>query len=158
MPVKTKQATITCALCKRAYEYEDDAVNGVGSAECLPDGYLVSGIWICDDCGSCPECGASRCDWKPRCEHQLDTKEDAYRWALECGPYERVEELPSDGPCSAGLGKTSLGEECQDCQYYLANTPESGAKPCPFTEGLPYCPKCGCHFITHNDDGSCVED
>lgn len=98
MPTKTVPATITCGLCRRTYEYEDDAVNGVGTVDCLPDGYFAGGIWICDDCGSCPECGASRCDWKPRCEHQLDTKEDAYRWALE--------ELPSGGVTPCPLSNT----------------------------------------------------
>jgi predicted RNA-binding Zn-ribbon protein involved in translation (DUF1610 family) len=27
-----------------------------------------------------------------------------------------------------------------------------------FMEATNYCPDCGCHYATHNDDGSCVED
>ncbi len=27
-----------------------------------------------------------------------------------------------------------------------------------YTELDHYCPKCGCHYATHNDDGSCVVD
>ncbi len=27
-----------------------------------------------------------------------------------------------------------------------------------YTELEHYCPKCGCHWATHNDDGSCVVD
>ena len=25
-------------------------------------------------------------------------------------------------------------------------------------EAEHFCPKCGCHWMTHNDDGSCVDD
>ena len=51
-------STITCDYCHQSYEYEDDAVDGVGTLECLPDGYfLPSGEWMCDTCGSCPKCG-----------------------------------------------------------------------------------------------------
>jgi len=56
----TKLATYECDYCHKGYEFEDDAFDGVGSAECLPDGYFLGdGTWMCDDCGSCPNCGRS---------------------------------------------------------------------------------------------------
>ena len=58
--VRTELSTYECDYCHKGYEFEDDAVDGMGSAECLPDGYFLGdGTWMCDDCGSCPECGRS---------------------------------------------------------------------------------------------------
>jgi len=51
--------TIQCDTCKQVYEFEEEVVP-IGTpmpAENLPDGYLIHGEWICDECGSCPECG-----------------------------------------------------------------------------------------------------
>ena len=48
---ETKANTIICSVCHIKFEFEDDAVNGVGSAECLPDGVITpAGDWVCDDC------------------------------------------------------------------------------------------------------------
>ncbi len=55
--VATKPVKIKCDFCKTTFNFDDDAVDGIGSAECLPDGYLFDGKWMCDACGSCPECG-----------------------------------------------------------------------------------------------------
>jgi len=58
--VPTKPATIECDYCHKSYDFEDDMVDGIGSAECMPDGYILpTGEWICQDCGGCPECGRS---------------------------------------------------------------------------------------------------
>lgn len=77
----TKAATITCDSCKRVYDFDDDAVDGAGSADCLPDGYLVSGLWICDECGSCSTCGMTKVDYKPKCDHAIPEREaDGIRW------------------------------------------------------------------------------
>lgn len=46
--------TITCSLCGQVYEYEDE-----GTMDSMPDGYFHGSDWICDSCGSCPECGKS---------------------------------------------------------------------------------------------------
>ncbi len=47
----TQPAAITCADCKESFDYDDDTVDGVGSADCLPDGYLLpNGEWVCADC------------------------------------------------------------------------------------------------------------
>lgn len=43
---------IICDICHEVYEFEDD-----GTTECMPDGYLTEGRWICDKCGSCLKCG-----------------------------------------------------------------------------------------------------
>ncbi len=53
--------SITCDICGESYEYEDEDHTGRDwiDAEALPDGYFVDGMWICDKCGSCPECGRS---------------------------------------------------------------------------------------------------
>ena len=49
--MKTTPAKITCDYCQESFDYDDDTVDGVGSADCLPDGYLLpDGDWICDDC------------------------------------------------------------------------------------------------------------
>lgn len=46
---------IKCDYCGEIHEFEDD-----GSVDCMPNGYILpTGEWICDDCGSCPECGKS---------------------------------------------------------------------------------------------------
>ena len=90
-----RQTKITCEVCKEVYEYEerywlgDDGVENA-SAEDVPDGYFVphyqtnQWVWICDGCGSCPKCGASRVEpRKPRCEHQLRHKEaDGLCWKI----------------------------------------------------------------------------
>lgn len=50
----TKPATIHCDYCYESYEFDDDGI----TADCMPDGYILpTGEWMCDDCGSCPECG-----------------------------------------------------------------------------------------------------
>lgn len=46
------KSQVTCGICEESYEFEDD-----GTVDCMPDGYLTGGLWICDRCGSCPECG-----------------------------------------------------------------------------------------------------
>ena len=93
--VKTRQAKITCEVCKETIEYEErywldkDGIDN-SPVEDVPDGYFVphyetnKWVWICDDCGSCPKCGASRVEpRKPRCEHQMHKKEqDNLRWQL----------------------------------------------------------------------------
>lgn len=56
----TTPAKITCDYCRVVYDFDDDAIDGIGSVDCLPDGYFPGdGTWMCDDCGSCPECGRS---------------------------------------------------------------------------------------------------
>ncbi len=59
--VQTK--SITCDVCNNSFDYEvwkdAEAKDGSRPAEELPDGYLIFGKWICQDCGSCSECGAS---------------------------------------------------------------------------------------------------
>jgi hypothetical protein len=51
-----KMNVIKCDYCKQDYEYEHDD----GTVDCLPDGYILpTGEWICDECGSCPECGTT---------------------------------------------------------------------------------------------------
>ena len=51
------KAKIKCDICGENYEYEEMD---------MPDGYLTNGKWICDACGSCPNCGRSLEDeeWK----------------------------------------------------------------------------------------------
>ena len=59
MSIETTPAKITCADCKESFDYDDDTVNGVGSADCLPDGYLLpSGDWVCIDCAERHEEGS----------------------------------------------------------------------------------------------------
>jgi len=63
--VETK--SYRCDVCGNSFDYEvwkDADVKGEDGtisrpAEELPDGYLIFGKWICDDCGSCSECGTS---------------------------------------------------------------------------------------------------
>jgi len=61
-------ASIICDVCHNSFEYEEwknadfiDESDGTISrpAEELPEGYLIAGKWICQDCGSCSECGKS---------------------------------------------------------------------------------------------------
>ena len=55
---------IECDNCHEKFEYEADTWIGQDGytyedVETMPDGYFRSGLWICDNCGSCPECGKS---------------------------------------------------------------------------------------------------
>lgn len=50
---------IQCDVCKEFFSYEVDRDAKIESTDILPDGYLVSGDWICDNCGSCSNCGKS---------------------------------------------------------------------------------------------------
>lgn len=53
--------TIQCDVCQSEFEYELWATesDNYRPADELPDGYLIYGQWICDECGSCSECGKS---------------------------------------------------------------------------------------------------
>jgi len=42
------------------------------------------------------------------------------------------------------------GEACRNCGHVFWSDHTK--------ENSDYCPKCGCHWITHNDDGSCVDN
>jgi hypothetical protein len=66
----TTQKEITlkeiCDICGDTYEYVTLAANAKSGnipADDLPDGYFIPNhitkkwLWICDTCGSCPECG-----------------------------------------------------------------------------------------------------
>jgi hypothetical protein len=60
--VETK--SITCDVCNNSFDYQVWDIKGIGEndarpADELPDGYLIGGYWICQDCGSCSECGTS---------------------------------------------------------------------------------------------------
>ena len=92
---QVRQAKITCEVCKETQEYEEHYWMGENNieevdAESVPDGYFVphpitnKWVWVCDGCGSCPVCGSSRVEpRKPRCEHQIHTKEDDdLRWKI----------------------------------------------------------------------------
>lgn len=59
MSEKTK--SIICDVCSQSFEYEvwPEVKGDVRPADELPDGYLIAGLWICDGCGSCSECGKS---------------------------------------------------------------------------------------------------
>ena len=52
---------ITCDICGETYAYESSGENDE-AADNLPDGYFVPDykrkvwLWICDKCGSCPDC------------------------------------------------------------------------------------------------------
>ena len=51
---------IQCSNCNKKYEYDEPKPiqdSEMKSADNLPDGYFRNGNWICDNCGSCPECG-----------------------------------------------------------------------------------------------------
>lgn len=50
---------IQCGVCLEFFTYEVDKNEKIVSADLLPNGYLVSGDWVCDSCGSCSECGTS---------------------------------------------------------------------------------------------------
>ena len=39
-------ANITCRDCKETIEYDDDGV----TFDCMPDGVMVDGGWVCSDC------------------------------------------------------------------------------------------------------------
>ena len=52
---------ITCDICKTKYDYTpnkwvDDGIP-YESVDEMPDGYFIGGLWVCDACGSCPNCG-----------------------------------------------------------------------------------------------------
>jgi len=59
--------SIICDVCENSFDYEvwknaevkeeDGTISR--PADELPDGFLIFGKWICDDCGSCSECGRS---------------------------------------------------------------------------------------------------
>jgi len=64
--IETK--SITCDVCGNEFHYQENEPQSVEEektfetfrpADELPDGYLIGGNWICDDCGSCSECGTS---------------------------------------------------------------------------------------------------
>ena len=43
--------SVTCSVCGEDVDFEDDVKDGVGSAECMPDGVILpSGAWVCSDC------------------------------------------------------------------------------------------------------------
>lgn len=78
--------SMSCRLCGESFEYGQENSALVDTSD-LPDGYFVpesetGWVWVCDDCGSCPTCGASRVDYKPRCEHQAHSKDGPLRWGL----------------------------------------------------------------------------
>ena len=55
--------TIQCDLCNTEFEYEENSWTSGNEVyedtESMPDGYLIDGQWICDDCGSCKFCGTT---------------------------------------------------------------------------------------------------
>ena len=47
--METKTFAIDCGYCQKPYEYE--GYDGkTETAEHLPDGFIVNGIWYCHDC------------------------------------------------------------------------------------------------------------
>lgn len=47
---------IECCSCFKVYTWEEP--KEYTGTEYMPDGYFIpEGKWICDRCGSCPECG-----------------------------------------------------------------------------------------------------
>jgi hypothetical protein len=74
--------TYRCDICQVDYEYEEwdvptTIIDGISyrSAEELPDGYfLPNGMWICDECGSCPNCGTTLEKEPDKRAHMVDSK------------------------------------------------------------------------------------
>lgn len=67
MPYSGKEEiteSVECGRCGRVEQYTvpSAAIEYLGfgrvfSVDWMPDGYLMDGEWVCDDCGSCSCCG-----------------------------------------------------------------------------------------------------
>jgi len=54
--------SVICHVCEQEFTYEisrEQKDQAILNADLLPDGFIISGSWVCTDCGSCSDCGNS---------------------------------------------------------------------------------------------------
>ena len=129
--VEMVKKTITCDICGEKYEYEeskdplsiDPDGTEVRSAEDLPDGYLVDGLWICDSCGSCPNCGKTLEKEREKRAHMENGELIPAKACNDCGTCPSCGTYDSDeatsiadhGVCHDCHRQILAGERCSGC-------------------------------------------
>lgn len=112
-----------CAICGDTYEYEvlkSDADKGTISVDEMPDGYYIPNTqkrcfeWICDLCGSCPECGKSlEKEPEKRATKTTETK--------ICSDCQKTKGKPEPKKCVYGVKQMEALEDdyCFDCEHKM---------------------------------------